>query len=57
MAQHSLYCVILQPLEVAQTAALDFICSQLQVKDSDRLLDLNSGWGGRSLHIYYAVHR
>ncbi len=39
-----------QSLEAAQVAKYDELCQQLQLKPSDHLLEIGSGWGGFSIH-------
>lgn len=39
-----------ESLQAAQTAKYDRLCRQLQLRSSDRLLEIGSGWGGFSLH-------
>ncbi len=39
-----------QSLEAAQVAKYDALCQQLQLKPSDHLLEIGSGWGGFSVH-------
>lgn len=37
-------------LHEAQVARLDHICGKLQLKPTDRLLEIGTGWGGFALH-------
>jgi cyclopropane-fatty-acyl-phospholipid synthase len=37
-------------LEVAAEHKLDLICQQLQLKPTDHLLEIGTGWGGMALH-------
>ncbi len=45
-------------LEQAQQAKLDHICRKLQLKTSERLLDIGCGWGALVIHAarHYGVH-
>ena len=37
-------------LEAASVAKLDEICRQLELSDSDHLLEIGTGWGGMAIH-------
>jgi cyclopropane-fatty-acyl-phospholipid synthase len=39
-----------QPLEEAQRAKLELICSKLDLQPSDHLLEIGTGWGGLAIH-------
>jgi cyclopropane-fatty-acyl-phospholipid synthase len=39
-----------QPLEEAQQAKLELICSKLDLQPSDHLLEIGTGWGGLAIH-------
>lgn len=38
-------------LQQAQTAKYDRLCKQLNIKSTDHVLEIGSGWGGNAIHI------
>jgi cyclopropane-fatty-acyl-phospholipid synthase len=46
------------PLEAAAVAKLDRICEKLRLSQSDRVIEIGSGWGGFAIHAarHYGCH-
>jgi cyclopropane-fatty-acyl-phospholipid synthase len=58
MYSSALYANVEDTLEIASRRKLDTICRKLELKPSDRVIEIGTGWGGFAIHAsrHYGCH-